>query len=358
MSDYSTLTAIIPVYNEPDWIPISITDLDREIASSPFAGQAEILIVDDGSDVPVSEVLAGLDIGTPVRVVRLDENEGRWEARRRALPEATGDLLLFIDSRVSLAPGSLTFIHEQTRSPAHLVWNGHVDMDDAVNPYSRFWKILVEEAWRDFWAGDGRVRFGPEEFDRYPRGFGCFVAPADDMRWAYKTAATSFFTDARRMNDEMVLRRLVDRHFFNLDPAFKITYRGRRSLKAFVRHAHHRGVFFIDGFLRPGTRFFIPLLAFVPGSIAGAAWLVRRPRRITLLGAIPILAAVMSRLRGRDARDTRILATLSLPWAAAFVAGLWRGLALATFEFLRSHEADRPVPAVAEPGPDGPRSVS
>lgn len=339
MTAHDTLTAIIPVLNEPDWIAVSLGDLDREIAASPFAGHAEILVVDDGSAVPVSEVIQTLATETPVRVLRLDENQGRWEARRRALPEASGDLLLFVDSRVSLEPGSLTFIHEQTRSTDHLVWNGHVDMDDADNPYSRFWRILVEEAWPAFWKGDGRVRFGPEEFDKYPRGFGCFVAPADDMRWAYDEAATSFFTDARRMNDEMVLRRLVDRHPFNLDPAFKITYRGRRSLKAFVRHAHHRGVFFVDGFLRPGTRFFVPLLAVIPGSLAVGVWLARRPRWLPALGAIPAAAAAMSIVRGRNGRDTRIVAALSLPWALSFIAGIWRGLALAALGRIRRDDS-------------------
>lgn len=335
MSKYGTLTAIVPVLNEPDWIAVSLGDLDREIASSPFAGSAEILVVDDGSAVPVSEVLAGMEFSTPLRVLRLEENQGRWEARRRALPEATGDLLLFVDSRVSLEPNSLTFIYEKTRSTDHLVWNGHVDMDDAENPYSRFWRILVEEAWPDFWDGDGRVRVDAKDFDRYPRGFGCFVAPAADMRWAYDEAHTSFFTDARRMNDEMVLRRLIDRHPFNFDPAFKITYRGRRSLRAFVRHAHHRGVFFVDGFLRPGTRFFVPLLTFIPASLAASVWLVRRPRRVALFGLIPPTTALLSALRGRNARDTRIISALSLPWALSFAVGVWRGLGLAAFESAR-----------------------
>lgn len=321
------LSVIVPVYNEPDWIPVSIGDLDAEIASSPFAGHAEIVVVDDGSAPPTGEALRSLRTATPLRVLTQPRNLGRWEARRRGIAEAKGRLLLFIDSRVSLAPGSLGFVFEQTRDPDYQVWNGHVDMDDAENPYSRFWRILVEESWTDFWQGDGRIRFGPDEYDRHPRGFGCFLAPADDVRWAYEHAPASFYDDTRLANDETVLRTLIERHHFNLDPAFRISYRGRRSLRAFVRHAHYRGVFFVDGFLRPGTRFFRVLLAALPLSVAVLGWGARRPRRLAVLAAsVPVATAAAALARGRRGRDLRILVALSLPWAASFLSGTWRGL--------------------------------
>lgn len=335
-NDVLELSVIVPVYNEPDWIPVSIGDLDKELEESPFAGRAEIIVVDDGSAPPTGEALRRMATCTPLRTITQPRNMGRWEARKRGIAEARGRLLLFIDSRVSLAPGSLAFVYEQTRDAAFQVWNGHVDMDDAENPYSRFWRILVEESWPDFWRGDGRIRFGPDDYDRHPRGFGCFLAPAEDIRWAYEHAPPSFYDDPRLANDETVLRTLVERHHFNLDPAFRISYRGRRSLRAFVRHAHFRGVFFVDGFLRPGTRFFVPLIAAVPASLALGGWALRRPRRVLgLVMAVPVTTAALAISRGRSARDVRVLSALSLPWAVAFASGIWRGLAYAVRIALR-----------------------
>lgn len=54
----------------------------------------EIIVVDDASDPPLSEALAGL----PIRLLRQETNIGQSAARNLAASEAQGDLLAFIDN--------------------------------------------------------------------------------------------------------------------------------------------------------------------------------------------------------------------------------------------------------------------
>ncbi len=320
------LSAIIPVYEEPVWIRTSLADLDAEIMSSPFADDAEIIVVDDGSGPETAEAILDTVTQTPVRIVRLDKNSGRLIARREGIQVAEGDLVLFIDSRISMGPGGLSFIAEAVRDPETRVWNAHVDMDDDVNPYSRFWSLIVGEVWKGIDDNGGRHRWGADEFDTRPRGTTCFVAPREDAAAAME-GVTSLVADARRANDEVILRRLIEVHDFNMDPAFRCEYRGRKSLKGFMRHAHHRGIVFVDGFLHPGRRFFPVLVAFFPASIATVALTLRWPRRALKIAlVVPMLVAGLVGLRHRNARDATVAGTLVLPWLVSFATGVWRGL--------------------------------
>lgn len=333
------LSAIIPVYDEPVWIRTSLADLDAEIMSSPFAGHAEIVVVDDGSGPETGEAIRGTHTQTPVTVVRLGINSGRLVARREGIGAAKGDLVLFIDSRISMGAGGLSFIAEATKDPGTMVWNAHVDMDDDVNPYSRFWALIVGEAWKGIDDNGGRHRWGADEFDTRPRGTTCFIAPRRDAAEAME-GVTSLVSDPRKANDEVVLRRLIEAHDFNMDPAFRCAYRGRRSFRGFVRHAHHRGIVFVDGFLHPGRRFFPALVAFFPTSVALAAALFRWPRRAArVLAVVPVVAMAWTGMRHRNSRDAAIAGALVLPWLLAFGSGIWRGAAMVARTWLRRPNA-------------------
>ncbi|TVR83231.1 MAG: mycofactocin system glycosyltransferase [Rhodospirillales bacterium] len=65
--------------------------------------QVEILVVDDASDPPLADALAGL----PVRYMRLDHNSGQSAARNLAAAEAEGTLLAFTDNDCVSSPGWL-----------------------------------------------------------------------------------------------------------------------------------------------------------------------------------------------------------------------------------------------------------
>lgn len=325
----ASLSIVIPVKDEPEWIGVAVADAVRAQQGSPFA-DAEIVIVDDGSAAPTRDAIAALSPPIPLRVVRQD-SRGRFAARRAGLRAAVGELALLVDSRVSIDPGALAFVAERLppASPS-AVWNAHVRIELAGNPYARFWNVLTEVAFAHYFARPRTTSFGVEEFDRFPKGTTCFLAPRAELLRAID-AFESHFTDLRNANDDtIVIRALAERAPINISPGFACRYRARGDARSFLRHAYHRGTVFVDGHLRRGARFLPVIAAFYPASLAAGALLAARPGAgLRALAAAPLLAAAAGVALGRPRADVLTLAALGPPWAVAYGAGVWRGAGLA-----------------------------
>jgi glycosyltransferase involved in cell wall biosynthesis len=324
-----SLSVVIPLYNEPAWISTVVDDLVVALRNSPFT-DAEILIVDDGSDEQTRGALARLDPPTSLRIIT-QTNQGRFAARKHGIAKARGDLVLLIDSRVSIRPDALRFVADRLDPNGPLpIWNAHVDVEVAGNPYARFWNVLTEIAFAEYFANPRTATYGPEEFDRFPKGTTCLLAP----RALLEVAVDSFdsaFADTRDANDDtIVIRFMAERQRINISPGFSCLYRSRDALVPFLKHARHRGSVFVDGYGRPGTRFFAVIAAFFPLSAVGAIVALRRPR-LALLGALsaPVGAVAIGARWRRSPAEVTTLALLGPAWALAFAAGMWRGLWLA-----------------------------
>ena len=324
-----TLSIVMPVYNEPRWVGVTVADAVEALTRSSF-DQPELIIVDDGSDEETQAAIERLQTPFPLRVIR-QENQGRVLTRRTGVRAARGDLVLLLDARVSLRPDGLRFVCERLETDGALpIWNGHCEIDLRGNPYARFWNVLTELAYRDYLADPHTMSYGIEQFDRYPKGTGCFLAPREALLEAIENF-DSHYADLRNANDDTsVIRLLAARQPINLSPGFACVYRSRDSLGPFLRHAFHRGGVFIDGWARAGGRFFGVILAFYPLSALAVAIGVRRPR-IALAAALtvpPASAAAGAALR-RSPADCAALGMLGLPWLCVYGAGMWRGLWLA-----------------------------
>ncbi|MFF6780340.1 CDP-glycerol glycerophosphotransferase family protein [Streptomyces sp. NPDC012510] len=117
-------------------------------------GDVEVIAVDDCSPDGSGEILdAYADRDARVRVVHLPANVGLGRARNAALPYATGDFLLFLDSDDTLTPGALRALADR--------------LDEAGDP-----DVLVFDYARTYWWGGTRrnalaevlARTGPGTF--------------------------------------------------------------------------------------------------------------------------------------------------------------------------------------------------
>lgn len=324
-----TLSVVIPVYNEPVWIGRAVADLGEAIARSKLP-LAELIIVDDGSDDETQAALRSLSSPFEPRVLR-QPNGGRLAARRTGIEAASGDFVLLIDSRVSIRPDALEFVAQGLRPEQPLpVWNAHVDIDLDRNPYGRFWDVLTQWAFRAYTDNPRTTSYGLEDFDRFPKGMTCFLAPRDRLLKAIN-GYHSYYEDPREANDDTpIIRTLAADSPINISPGFSCLYRSRTSLPSFLRHAFHRGSVFVDGYGRPGTRFFPIIAAFYPASVIALLYGAHRPR---LLPAGVALASAggagVALVRRRSGADVWALATLGPLWLSVFAAGMWRGLWLA-----------------------------
>ncbi|GAB2828833.1 glycosyltransferase family 2 protein [Lentzea nigeriaca] len=325
MTSAPSLSIVIPVYNEPEWIGRSIGALQTALRNADWP--AEIVVVDDGSTDDTPKRLAELDGITVISQC----NGGRFAARMAGLEAARGEFVLLLDSRVIMEPDSFVYLRDQfAQHPERLVWNGHINTDTTGNPYAGFMTGLVTVGWRKYVANPRLVSFGADEFDSYPKGTGIFLAP----RATLLRAATSFeslYDDPKLASDDTrMLRSIADEHRIWLSPGFAAQYNSRDSLQKFVKHAFFRGTTFVDSYLdSPG-----PVRTAAAGAgvlgVVGLFVLAKFPKTGILLGLGGSAAAgVVVRRMGATRDQSFAVATLLPLFAAVFGAGVVRGLLMA-----------------------------
>ncbi len=320
------LSVVMPVHNEASHLQETIAALANALERSQF--DAELVVVDDGSTDGSAEVARDAARGrVPVSIVS-QTNAGRFRARIAGIERATNDSILLLDGRVRLRPESLTFAHERLVA-GERVWNGHVHVETEGNPFGAFTTVLVELAWREYFGNPRTTSYGADDFDHYPKGTTCFLAPRPLLLEA-ADAFRSRFDDLRYANDDTpMLRWIAEREPIHISPSFACDYRPRATFGSFVGHSFHRGTVFLDGHGRRESRFFAATVAFFPVS----AWLARaslkRPALVPVLAAASAAAAAAAARRaGRSRFEITSFAALAPVYAVAHGAGMWRGLAL------------------------------
>jgi|1185.fasta_scaffold06867_2 glycosyltransferase involved in cell wall biosynthesis len=332
------LSVVLPAYNEAAEIGRTVDALVEAVRRSGLV--AEVILVDDGSTddtVAVAEQRAAGRL--PLRVLR-QPNSGRLEARRAGLEAADADLALLLDARVTLAPDALRFVAGRV-GDGDDVWTGHVDVAAGGNPFALFWKLLAELAWEEYFADPRTTRFGAADFDHFPKGAGCFVAPRQLLLDAF-AAFHSYYAEQRFSNDDTpVLRWVAERRGIGVSPQFSGVYVPRTRLATFLRHSFRRGTVFLDGHGRRESRFFWAAVAFYPASALLVVAALRRPAVLpAATAAVSAAAAALGVRRHRSAAEIASLAALAPLYAAAHGAGMWRGLGLAVREHLRESPLD------------------
>lgn len=319
------LSVMIPAYNAEKWIGPTLEHLWRSLKETKWGG-IEILVVDDGSTDGTAEAAKTAKIGVPVEVVR-QPNSGRLKTRRNGIEKSSGDYVLMLDSRVYTQPDAFKYLVSQMRKDSQaVVWNGHIIVERRGNPFARFWYVVTFIAWRRYMRHPRLSHYGSEEFDYYPKGAGCFFAPRALLLDAYSKFSTSYEDDRFANDDTSLIRHIAEQSDIYISPGFSFTYNSRSTWKAFIRHTLHRGVVFVDGYFKPGTRYFLPLAlyflalpVFLVMVIFGPIWLL----------AIPVLALAAlagALILGVELADAAAFAYVLPVFSAYYSVGLYQGL--------------------------------
>jgi glycosyltransferase involved in cell wall biosynthesis len=320
-----SLAIIIPVYNERDQIAGTLRAAAAAIKAGGFDGR--FIVIDDGSSDGTAEAAAGASPGLPVRVLT-QSNRGRLAARRAGLEAAADDHVLFLDSRVTLAPDSLRFIRQQLDHGGQ-VWNAHVVIDADGNPYGTFWDVLTSLVFARYFADPRTTSYTADDFDAFPKGTTCFFAPTSLMKHAFDQFRSGYRDERHANDDTPILRWVARQQPIHISPEFRCTYRPRRTFQGFLRHAFHRGVVFLDGHGRRDAALFPAVVGFYPLSLIGLLLALKRPRLACGLGVgMAAAAGALASRRGYRPRAALSFAMLAPVYAVAHGAGMWRGLQL------------------------------
>lgn len=325
------LSVIIPVYNAENWMEPTLQKLDVALKQASF--DAEVIVIDDGSTDQSAARAREVKLTSGATLEVLSQpNKGRYLARKAGLERATKDNILFLDSRIFVGERSLAYLNEQLTGNPDQIWNGHVYIDKKGSMFTRFWDAIVTIAWRRYFRNPRPTQYGIKDFDFYPKGTTFFYAPKLRLLAAMEHFEATTNDIKHSSDDTLLIRFMNERQDIHLSPDFNCLYHGRTNGKSFLKHAYHRGEFFIDGFLRPGTRFFVPLLGVLLLSVVLIGALIAWPF-VTLLtvltGAIIFMLGLFlgALLFGVELADAGSLALLSVPFATVYLMGLWRGVA-------------------------------
>jgi glycosyltransferase involved in cell wall biosynthesis len=320
-----SLTVVIPVYNEASQIAATLRAAADAVEGSGFDGR--FVVVDDGSSDGTAEA-AKSELPVSRVTVLSQPNRGRLAARRAGLDAVEDEYVLFLDSRVRLAPDSLRFVRSQLDAGKR-VWNAHVIIDVQSNPYGQFWDVLTSLVFSRYFSNPRETSYGAADFDAFPKGTTAFLAPTALMKDAFRQYKTKYRDERHANDDTPILRWIASQRPIQISPQFQCTYAPRNNFKGFARHAFHRGVVFVDGHGRRGSGLFPAVVTFYPLSLIGLVFTLKRPRAALVL-AVGMAAAggAMALRRGHRPAAAASFAALAPVYAVAHGAGMWRGLQL------------------------------
>ncbi len=321
------VSVVIPAYNAEDWIAKTTKKVAIALDKASIE-KAEIIIVDDGSSDNTEAVSRSIKLQVPVRVFT-QENKGRFLARKTGVEHAQYPTLFFVDTRVWIDEDALSYVvKQQADDPGRLVWNGDVKVFKKGNIIARFGDAVTRIGWRRYHGNPRLLSYGVEDFDYYPKGTGIFIAPKDLLKNAIAWFESQTKDIRNSSDDTLLIRFIAERQNIWISPGFSSTYFARTTLKAFIGHSYHRGLFFVDGFLRPGTRFYYPLIFFLLLSIIALAAMVVFPVLIipfaALMTALWLTELFVSLYLKIGLRDSVSLFLLSPVFALSYGLGIWR----------------------------------
>jgi glycosyltransferase involved in cell wall biosynthesis len=98
------LTVVLPFYTALQCLDLTVRSLQRQTLDPSLW---EIVVVDDGSGLPVGRLLESVGGDVATRLVTANENVGRAAARNMGVLNAEGDIILFHDADLFIAPDAV-----------------------------------------------------------------------------------------------------------------------------------------------------------------------------------------------------------------------------------------------------------
>lgn len=148
-------TVVVPAYNRPDALRSCLQalvgqDLDR--------GSFEVIVVDDGSPIPLQSVLDSFDYLLSIKCIR-QPNSGPATARNVGAAHARGRFLAFTDDDCRPSPSWLSCLAMRISHLPHSLIGGYTANALPGNPFSTASQMLIDSMNRFYNANPDSARF-------------------------------------------------------------------------------------------------------------------------------------------------------------------------------------------------------
>ena len=292
--------------------------------------RSEMVVVDDGStDGRRPPPHAACRRPRVVRVVTQRTRAG-FSARQAGLRGATGEWALLLDTRVRLGP-QLTRVRcraapcRRTGLERSRPRGGRGQPDRGILESGRVRRVEAVP------GAPIATSFGLENFDNYPKGTGCFLAPRAllSRRSTRSPADTGPPLRQRRHGSDP-----MDRREGTSAPLPRLRLPLRSAIDGFVLLQASRlpGDHIRHGHLRPESRFFRGCRRVLSPPVRSSSFSPSEHQAVTpiLLGAGALAGGAVAAAGGCSPYEVRSVAALSPLYAVGHGAGMWRGLRAAS----------------------------
>ena len=182
LTDWPSITIIIPTYNEANIILQTLQSLMSQIAT--YSGTVEVLVIDDGS---TDNTVSIIKVSFPeIAVVHDGKNKGKAQRVLQGAKLATGDIVMLLDADITLRENALKVLvsalmknpQASTVQPAIHQVAANVTTRWLGNLFAYFWESFLRKAQ----GGMGVLSLW---------GCGCSMARKKDLLEAVERASTS-----------------------------------------------------------------------------------------------------------------------------------------------------------------------
>ncbi len=165
MSAPLTLSVVIPTYDEPERLEAALKSLSQQ----DYPHEAtQIIVVDDASPHLDAERLHAAIAPLQLLLLHNEQNQGRARARNAALRVASGDLVVFLDSDMTVGANFLRAHAQRHQNHAEAVFVGNI----------RFAREIPPTSLTRYLEGRGVHRVNTDK----PIPFNCFVTGNSSVR--------------------------------------------------------------------------------------------------------------------------------------------------------------------------------
>lgn len=321
------ISVVIPTYTGVEHIEASLRSIVEQTV-----GPDEVVIVIDGPGKKLRQLVetAVSKVGGRHRKIKFlihqnKRNSGRFKARQKGAQLAGSKHLVFLDDRVELKRDYIATAKGTGESIVipdveERVENG--SLIEQVNSTLRH-KLFDKYAGRSY-------AILPETFDDLPKGTSGLWVPRQWFLDACDAVAGKEIIHADTSDDTKLLRALVTKHgrIFHENKAIAY-YSPREKITESVSHLFQRGPKFVDYYLKPGRRYFTPLLIFYSLLALGIIFLVLYP--VIVVALLIISAAVGLWLTSGERNFLKVwlgLWLVGVTFGAGLVWGLFKKMTL------------------------------